>query len=149
MENNLEKKIKKISFLISGISLSVFIFFIFLTAINIRISNLLIANTLFILLLSLFVIGIILFFSRKLISNKLPEIVNDRKITKKYLLVFFSCLFILFLLYWFQLRPNEIRKSCAEEATTKYRGYASRIANNYYRLCLVKHMMKPESLFVK
>lgn len=53
------------------------------------------------------------------------------------------------LFYWFQWRPSSIRKSCAEEATSKYRGYGSSMANNYYRLCLVKHQMKPESLFVK
>lgn len=52
-----------------------------------------------------------------------------------------------FLLYWFQWQPNSIRKSCAEEVVSKH-GYGS-TANNLYRLCLVKHLMKPESLFVK
>lgn len=65
---------------------------------------------------------------------------------KKILLVIFIA-GIALLFYWFQWRPNEIRKSCANEATNKYKGYGN-IVNNYYRLCLVKHGMKPESLFV-
>jgi len=47
--------------------------------------------------------------------------------------------------YWFQWQPSETRKSCAEEATKKS-GYMG--PNNYYRLCLTKHGMKPESLFI-
>lgn len=55
--------------------------------------------------------------------------------------------------YWFQIRPSEIRKICANEAATRYNdvrpvAYANNYRNNFYRLCLTKQGLKPESLFV-
>lgn len=48
--------------------------------------------------------------------------------------------------YWFQYRPGEVRRSCAEEAT---KGPGTKKAeDNRYRECLAKHGLKPESLFV-
>lgn len=68
--------------------------------------------------------------------------------TKKNILIAIAVLLLATVLfYWFQWRSSSIRKSCAEEATTKTYGLTRQ--NNYYRLCLVKHLMKPESLFVK
>lgn len=48
--------------------------------------------------------------------------------------------------YWLQIRPSNIRKDCANQAMKEYGGRSSR--NNYYRLCLTKSGLKPESLFV-
>ena len=145
MENNIERKIKKISILTSGIPL-----FLFLSCFFLPVGNLptIIANIIFVLLVTAFIMGIILFLTRKFISNKLIKITSSTKITKKHLLILFSCLCIIFLFYWFQLRPNMVRKSCADEVTAKYRGHSFIDVNNYYRLCLAKHLMKPESLFV-
>jgi len=143
MENNLEKKIKKVSILTSGISFLLFISCFFLPVDKLPV---IITNILVVLLAILFFIGIILFFTRRFVSSNLIKIISNTKIIKKYFLILFSCLCIIFLFYWFELRPNIVRKSCAEESTSKYR-YGS-MANNLYRLCLVKHLMKPESLFV-
>lgn len=64
--------------------------------------------------------------------------------------------------YWFQWKPNEIRKVCVEESVNKAESEASPLleslipdyedeikekASDYYRECLVKQGMKPESLF--
>ena len=70
-------------------------------------------------------------------------------LSRKHYILILVIVFIGLGLYWFELKPNMVRQSCAEEATNKYRGYGSPIANNYYRLCLVRHLMKPESLFVR
>ena len=67
--------------------------------------------------------------------------------------------------YWFQQRPSEIRKVCVEESVNRadkeVSGWfkalvpeeadkeISKKANNFYRECLVKQGMKPESLFIK
>lgn len=54
---------------------------------------------------------------------------------------------VLLLFYWSQIRPEEIRKKCEIEATNK--GTKSPIAiNNFFRQCLVKNGMSPESIFV-
>ena|SRR6266516_4374679 len=49
-------------------------------------------------------------------------------------------------LYWVEIRPGNIRTACANSIRGK--GYSFYIANNYYRLCLTVHGLKPESLFV-
>lgn len=69
------------------------------------------------------------------------------------------------LFYWFQWRPNEVRKVCVEESVNRadkeVSGWFKALApeeadkkirekaNNFYRECLVKQGMKPESLFTK
>jgi hypothetical protein len=47
--------------------------------------------------------------------------------------------------YWFQWRPSEVRKKCANEIVNTS---GQRIKNNKYRECLLKEGMKPESLYV-
>lgn len=52
-------------------------------------------------------------------------------------------------LYWFQLRPSEIRKSCintAKEWVKSERGVTNDSFNSKYRLCLTEQGMKPEDL---
>ena len=70
------------------------------------------------------------------------------KIRKKHLLIFASVLLISLFFYWFSYRPGSIRQSCANEVRSKYGNYSVIAQNNRYRLCLVQHGLKPESLFV-
>lgn len=74
---------------------------------------------------------------------------------KKERLIFtFSLMAVaLLLFYWFQWRPSEIRKDCVVYAKTNTKDIRPRtdtpaVANNYYRDCLARNGLKPESLFV-
>lgn len=64
---------------------------------------------------------------------------------KKLLLVLLGLLLIGWF-YWFQLRPHETRRNCEAFAGSKSSNKS--IVNNFYRQCLVKNGMEPESLFV-
>lgn len=51
--------------------------------------------------------------------------------------------------YWFQLRPSEIRKDCGGKSLEYGKGNSDfGDINNFYRTCLIKNGMKPESMFV-
>jgi hypothetical protein len=62
-------------------------------------------------------------------------------------------LIIIGLFYWYEWRPNQIRKSCfsqAKEYAQKRRAegkdLSNALGNSLYRLCLVEQGMKPEQL---
>lgn len=61
-------------------------------------------------------------------------------------------LVLAFLFYWYELRPNTIRRNCEwsvfSKETAEYVGEDSVIQNNKYRQCLIKNGLKPESIFV-
>lgn len=72
---------------------------------------------------------------------------------KKALMITSIVLIVLFFgFYWFQWRPNEIRRNCEFEIFSKegvrYKGSVSTRQNNKYRQCMVKNGLAPESLFV-
>lgn len=48
--------------------------------------------------------------------------------------------------YWFQLRPAIVRSQCANEAISKT--WIRSVTNDYYRSCLAKQGIRPESLYV-
>jgi hypothetical protein len=56
------------------------------------------------------------------------------------------------LLYWFELRPQQIRKNCEFMIFSKERAYYTGIVairqNNEFRQCLVRNGLAPESLYV-
>lgn len=62
------------------------------------------------------------------------------------LLILLFILVSIILFYWFQIRPAEIRKSCVEKALAK--DVFDDEQNNYYRVCLVKNGLAPDSIFV-
>lgn len=55
-------------------------------------------------------------------------------------------------LYWFQIRPEEIRKNCEyaifSKETAAYKGSYAVRQNNKYRQCLIRNGLAPESIFV-
>lgn len=71
---------------------------------------------------------------------------------KKVLIVLIVILLFGGLFYWFQWRPNEIRKNCEwavfSKESAEYEGENAVIQNNQYRQCLVKNGLNPESIFV-
>lgn len=73
--------------------------------------------------------------------------VHLKKVNTKFLLIVVGLVSVILFFYWYQWRPSEIRKSCAEEATKG--GRIKTIEDNLYRECLAKRGLKPESLFVK
>jgi hypothetical protein len=61
----------------------------------------------------------------------------------------FVCLLLILLgsaFYWFEVRPGLIRSACIESERGK--NYTDYQLNNYYRVCLGRHGLKPESLIV-
>ncbi len=56
--------------------------------------------------------------------------------------------------YWFQYRPAQIKKSCLSEIKNKDDEPGEFFQNmehinNYYRVCLVRHGLKPETLLIQ
>jgi len=79
---------------------------------------------------------------------------------QKFVLVTLFILFLLASLYWFEIRPANIRKSCLLEIQNKTGGPFKRLLdkegyfpneeeNNDYRVCLVKNGIKAENLSIK
>ncbi len=99
-------------------------------------------------LIFIFIGGIVLFFARKLIWEFASRLMRNKKLLITLLIVLLS----LFSFYWFELRPNWIRKKCEwlifSEEKASYRGTVAVRQNNKYRLCLISNGLKPESLFV-
>lgn len=75
--------------------------------------------------------------------------VFKRRLNIKSLPIIAGIFLVLVLFYWFQYRPSEIRRSCAEEAIKDINTATKVRENNRYRECLVKHGLRPESLFVE
>lgn len=70
---------------------------------------------------------------------------------ERFIKISFGIIFVVFLFYWFQIRPGEIRKNCEAYAGSKEdTNYDSgkRRANNLYRQCLIKNGMQAESIYV-
>lgn len=49
--------------------------------------------------------------------------------------------------FWYELRPSDIRKNCEAYANSQD-AYDVDESNNFYRMCLLRNGMKPESMFV-
>jgi hypothetical protein len=71
------------------------------------------------------------------------------------IILFSITVLLICVFYWFQWRPSQVRKNCIGEAEKEqnWTGSAWTLIeegekNNFYRLCLVKNGLKPESLFV-
>ncbi len=175
---NAIRKRRKIKKIVLTLMISFFIFFIlrvdYYLVLNILkigmypffVIFLLVSNIILILL----VIGLIRIWRKKdsEIIKQASEIFNNKdtlktkqsfvegfkkKINVKTFLMVSSLFLIGVFFYWYQLRPNSIRKSCAEEVMSGKSKNAltansrSRINNNF-RLCLTEHGLKPESLFI-
>jgi len=71
---------------------------------------------------------------------------------KKIFIAFIALLLVAFLFYWFELRPQTIRRNCERLIFSKEMVYFSGSdaveQNNKYRQCLVKNGLNPESIFV-
>ena len=68
------------------------------------------------------------------------------KKTAFILVIFFTSVF---LFYWYEFRPNEIRKDCLDRVNNEKEekgGITIEEANNYYRVCLIRNGMKAEDL---
>lgn len=63
---------------------------------------------------------------------------------KKVYLYILGVLLLFGWFYWFEYRPIEIRRYCAEEATKEFRNTQK---NNRYRECIAKRGLKPESIY--
>lgn len=79
---------------------------------------------------------------------------------KKLFLIISIILTLIFLFagsfYWFAIRPAQNRKNCIREAEDKQNWTGSAWTHisgteksDFYRLCLVKKGMKPESLYIR
>lgn len=103
-------------------------------------------------------------FNNEILTHE-EKLISGGRLAKpgmKLILAVAGILFVFLAFYWFQLRPNDIRKACAEEALAKQGGKRGKVTslfgkdtnydemiNNDYRLCLNGKGLKPESLFVK
>jgi len=75
------------------------------------------------------------------------------KSTFKLLLALIILIIGVFLFYWFQLRPANIKQSCRQKVEEIYDRGDEELTitgvNNRYRNCLVKEGLSPENLFVE
>lgn len=70
-------------------------------------------------------------------------------VMQRVVMIFFLLLGITSIVYWFQIKPSEIRKSCAAEAESIAKDEDDLVlGNNHYRYCLTQNGLKPESLYV-
>jgi len=75
-----------------------------------------------------------------------------KKIIKKNKLALTAVALLLFLFYWFQIRPTIIRKKCFIEAVSSEKepqtvDYIKESVNFNYKTCIVKNGMKSESVY--
>jgi hypothetical protein len=49
--------------------------------------------------------------------------------------------------YWYEYRPSSIRRD-SEAYANSQDAYDNAEANNFYRMCLLRNGMKPESMYV-
>jgi hypothetical protein len=79
------------------------------------------------------------------------SLINNGK-TKRIILLILALFLLAGLFYWFELRPNTIRKNCEFMIFSKqraiYSGYGAVLQNNEFRQCLVRNGLAPESLYV-
>lgn len=68
----------------------------------------------------------------------------------KIILALLFLALVMFLFYWFQWRPIEIRKECGLKIFEqgKKEQWEAWKTNNRYRVCLIQKGMKPESMLV-
>ncbi len=64
-------------------------------------------------------------------------------------MLIFIILLIIFLIFWFYIRPSQIRSECltkVKEEVKEGQYEKSSTINNRYRICLVEKGLKPENL---
>lgn len=71
---------------------------------------------------------------------------------RDFVLFSLAVILVSFVFYWYQIRPENIRKNCQIYAVKKTPANGMNVnlkrRNNFYRECLVKNGRKPESLYV-
>lgn len=69
----------------------------------------------------------------------------------KMLLILFVTFVLLVIVggafYWYEIRPSEIRRNCEAYANSQD-AWDTEESNNFYRMCLLRNGMAPESMFV-
>ena len=68
---------------------------------------------------------------------------------KKSIVILVVFLISVFLFYWYEFRPNEIRKDCLDRVNSEKEEKGILLieeANNFYRVCLTRNGMKAEDL---
>lgn len=133
-QNNFEKGIRKVS-----ISLIVLTLVIFLILVMFWPQA---PNIIATILIFIFIVSIVLLILRRFVRGLFLKVKENREKWPIFLLI----LLFAFFFYWYQWRPSNIRKTCAEKAMVEKSSRSGR--NDYYRYCLAKNKMKPESLFV-
>lgn len=76
---------------------------------------------------------------------------NIDEFMKRAIAIIIIFVILAFIFYWFQIRPENIRKECEAYVGSKYdlkNSFYLKRANNAYRDCLVQRGLKPESLLV-
>ncbi len=82
----------------------------------------------------------------KLLDYLIRNFKMHSKIIKKVTLILFILVLVLYLFDYFYWWPQRTRKYCVDLAVKQNMPKVRQ--NNYYRECLVKSGLKPESLFV-
>jgi len=71
-----------------------------------------------------------------------------KKVLQNHRLIILVILVLVSLFSWYELRPSYVRKSCLKSALEVQLDNKLDYVNNYYRVCLVKKGLPPESVFV-